>query len=353
MRAERSGRDIVGRSGEGFNGEAIAAVPTPPGRPYFPAPSARAVPLPRPLTTASRVAVAAPASAALAARDAEAGVTALRAQGLHVEAAYALGPPFGYLAGSDAARADALNALLRRDDLDAIVCLRGGYGLLRILDRIDYEAARAHPKLVVGYSDITALHLALYAEAGLPSVSGPMAAPDWGPGLDAETAADFWRVAGGASGYAVRGPGGETLAPLRDGEAEGVLLGGNLALTAALVGTPYLPDLTGAILFVEDVGEPPYRIDGLLARLRLAGVIGRLGGLVFGMFTGAEVPAGRPTLSVEDVLAHYAPFVDGPVATGLVYGHVRRKSTLPVGVRARLAVGDGAAELTVLDPVAA
>ena len=310
------------------------------------------MPLPRPLTPDSRVAVAAPASAALDARDTEAGLRALRAQGLRVEAAHDLGPPAGYLAGSDDARADALNALLRRDDLDAVVCLRGGYGLLRILDRIDYAAARAHPKLIVGYSDVTALHLALYAEAGLPGVSGPMVASDWSKGLDSEVVDDFWRVAGGASGYAVRGPGGERLMPMQAGEAEGVLLGGNLALVAALLGTPYLPDLTGALLFVEDVGEPPYRIDGMLARLRLAGVLDRLGGLVFGMFTGTEVAEGRPTLEVEEVLAHYASFVDGPVASGLVYGHVARKSTLPVGVRARLVVGPEA-ELTVLDPVAA
>ena len=151
----------------------------------------------------------------------------------------------------------------------------------------------------------------------------------------------------------MRGPGGEELATLQEGEAEGVLLGGNLALTCALLGTPYLPDLTGAVLFVEDVGEAPYRIDGLLARLRLAGELERLGGLVFGMFTGADVPPGRPTFSVDEVLAHYARFVDGPVATGLVYGHVRRKSTLPVGVRARLTASASGAELRVLSPVAA
>ncbi len=311
------------------------------------------MPLPRPLTPASRVAVAAPASAALDADDVQAGLDALRQRGLHVEAAHEIaGGPQGYLAGADAARADALNALLRRDDLDAVVCLRGGYGLLRILDRIDYAAARAHPKLVVGYSDVTALHLALWREAGLPGLSGPMVAPDW-PGLDAETEADFWRVAGGASGYDLVGPGGETLSALREGEAEGVLLGGNLALTAALLGTPYLPDLDGAILFLEDVGEPPYRIDGLLARLRLAGVLGQLGGLVLGLFTGADVPPDRPSLTVGEVLRHYSQFVDGPVATGLVYGHVRRKSTVPVGVRARLTASASGTALRVLEPVAA
>ncbi|PAP77592.1 S66 peptidase family protein [Rubrivirga marina] len=308
--------------------------------------------LPRPLAPSGHVAVVSPSSAALDPADVEAGLHALHRRGLTVDVLDVAGGPTAYLAGADDARADALNAALRRDDLDAVVCLRGGYGLLRILDRVDYAAARAHPKLVVGYSDVTALHLALYAEAGLPGVSGPMLASDWAKGLDAETEADFWRVVGGHAGYDVVGPGGEALSPLADGDTEGVLLGGNLALVTALLGTPYLPDLDGAILFVEDVGEAPYRIDGMLARLRLGGVLDRLGGLVFGMFTGADVPEGRPTYSVDEVLAQYAPHVGGPVATGLVYGHVPRKSTVPVGVRARLTCGDGEARLHVIDPVA-
>lgn len=294
----------------------------------------------------------APSSAALDPADAARGIAALRATGASVEVIGPASGPRAYLSGTDETRAEALNTALRRDDLDAIVCLRGGYGLLRILDRVDYAAARAHPKLVVGYSDVTALHLALWGRAGVPGVSGPMAVSDWAVGLDAETEADFWRVAGGDAGYDVLGPGGETLSTLKEGEAEGVLLGGNLALICALLGTPYLPGLTGAILFVEDVGESPYRIDGMLARLRLAGVLGRLGGLVFGMFTGTEVPKGRPTFSVDEVLAQYAPHVGGPVAKGLVYGHVPRKSTLPVGVRARLTAGAEGAVLHVLDPVA-
>ena len=311
----------------------------------------RAVPLPRPLTPTSRIAIAAPASAALDPRDVDAGLAALRARGLAVEAGRAHARPTTYLSASDDERADALNALLARDDLDAIVCLRGGYGTLRILDRIDYAAARAHPKLIVGYSDITALHLALYARAGLVGLSGPMVASDW-PRLDAESEAQFWAVAGGDT-VELAGPGDERLTPMQAGEATGVLLGGNLALTAALVGTPYLPDLDGAVLFLEDVGESPYRIDGMLARLRLAGVLGQLGGLVFGAFTDAAPPRDRPSFSVDEVLAHYARFVDGPVASGLVYGHIARKVAVPIGVRARLAVRDGRATLATLSPVAA
>ena len=310
------------------------------------------MPLPRPLTPQSRIAIAAPASAALDREATKAGLEALRSRGLDIDTVRAFASPHAYLSGPDAERADELNALLSRDDIDAIVCLRGGYGLLRILDRIDYDAARAHPKLIVGYSDITALHLAMVAKAGVTGLSGPMVAPDW-PQLDAESEAQFWAVAGGRAGDPLVGPGGEPLIPMREGSAEGVLLGGNLALTAALLGTPYLPDMRGAILFLEDVGEAPYRIDGLLARLRLAGVLGQLGGLVYGAFTSAEPPTDRPSFSVEEVLDQYAAHVNGPVASGLVYGHFARKITVPVGVQARLTVHDGHAELVLLTPVAA
>lgn len=320
--------------------------------PVLPLPSHPPSTKPRPLTPSGRVAVAAPSGAALDPADVEAGLAALRARGLHVEDGRARVRPLGFLSGTDDERAGELNALLARSDLDAIFCLRGGYGSLRLLDRLDYDAAARSPKLLVGYSDVTALHLALYACAGLPGLSGPMVAPDW-PRLDVETERPFWALAGGAAPFEIVGPGGERLEGMRDGKVEGVLLGGNLSLVGALLGTPYWPDMEGAILFVEDVGEPPYRVDGLLARLRLAGVLEKLGGLVFGQFTLAEPPPNRPSLSLDAVLDHYAQYVPGPVARGLVYGHFSRKSTLPVGVRARLVVDGPQASLTVLEPVVA
>ncbi len=308
------------------------------------------MPSPPPLRRSGTVAVAAPASAPLDDARYQAGLDALSARGLTVETPRTLAP-HGFLAGTDAERLGELNALLRRDDLDAIFCARGGYGVLRLLPGLDYDAARAHPKLVVGYSDITALHLALYARAGLPGLSGPMVAPDW-PEMDPASEAQFWHLAEGGVGEIV-GPGGEALEGVRPGRAEGVLLGGNLVMTAALLGTPYLPDLAGAVLFLEEVGEPPYRVDRLLAQLKLAGVLENLGGLVLGAFTGAEPPPNRPSLSLDAVLDHYTADLPCPVARGLVYGHLRPKSTLPVGVRARLEVEGDAASLTVLEPVTA
>ena len=327
-----------------------------PPRRAFPARSlptrpAALVPTPPPLRPTGTVAVAAPASAPLDDARYRAGIAALRARGLHVETPRAL-RPHGFLAGTDAERLDELNTLLRRDDLDAIFCARGGYGILRLLPDLDYEAARAHPKLIVGYSDVTALHGALYTKAGLPGLSGPMVASDW-PDLDAESEAQFWQLAEGHAPVEIVGPGGEALEAVRPGRAEGVLLGGNLTMLTALLGTPYLPDLGGAILFLEEVGEPPYRIDRLFAQLKLAGVLQRLGGLVLGGFTGADPLPNRPSLSLDAVLDHYLADLPCPVARGLVYGHFRRKSTLPFGVRARLEVEADAAALTVLDPVTA
>lgn len=308
------------------------------------------MPSPPPLHRTGRIAVAAPASAPLDDARYRAGLDALRARGLHVETPRETFAEHGFLAGPDADRLAEMNALLRRDDLDAIVCVRGGYGTLRLLPDLDYAAARAHPKLVVGYSDITALQFALYAHAGLPGLSGPMIAPDW-PDLDAASEAQFWRLAEGDAPVEIVGPGGERLVGVRPGRTEGVLLGGNLTMIAALVGTPFLPPMDGAILFLEEVGEPPYRIDRLLAQLKLAGVLGRLGGLVLGGFTGAESPPNRPSLSLDAVLDHYTAALAGPVARNLTYGHFRTKSTLPVGVRARLTVDGDDATLTALDPV--
>ena len=282
------------------------------------------MPLPPALSRSAAVAVAAPASAPLTPADLRAGLAALRARGLRVEMPAEAAmladdfAPHGYLAAPDAARLAELNGLLRRDDLDALFVVRGGYGVLRLL----------------------------------PGLSGPMVAPDW-PHLDAESEAQFWRLAEGHAPVAITGPGGEALEAVRPGRAEGVLLGGNLTMLASLLGTPYLPDLHGAILYLEEVGEPPYRVDRLLAQLRLAGVLENLGGLVLGGFTGCEPPQDRPSLPLDAVLADYTAGLPFPVARGLVYGHFRRKSTLPFGVRARLEADAGTATLTVLDPVTA
>lgn len=301
----------------------------------------------RPVPPDARLAVLAPASAPPDAERYRAGLAALRARGYRVEAPEHV-PPFGYLAGPDAHRLDRLNEAIRRDDLDAILVARGGYGCHRLLPDIDYEAARANPKLLVGYSDLTALQCALLARAGVPSLSGPMVAPDWSV-MDEATEASFRRAVSGEAPYAIENPDGEPLVTLRSGTAEGTLVAGNLAMFVALLGTPYLPSLGGALLVLEDIGEAPYKIDRMLAQLDLAGVLPRLGGLVFGRFRGCAPPPGRPSLSLADVLHTYADRVPGPVAAGLDYGHFRPQVSVPFGVPARLDASSEAPTLTVLE----
>lgn len=309
-------------------------------------------PRPRPLLPGSRIAVVAPASPPRDPARLRAGIAHLERLGYAVEVGRSAFEPHGYLCGSDAERLEELNGYLRRDDVDALFCVRGGYGTLRLLPGVDYEAARAHPKLLVGYSDITGLHLALLARAGLPGLSGPMVAVEWGES-DPASERLFWELAQGGTPGPLLGPGAEALVPLRPGEAEGLLVGGNLTLLTRLIGTPYLPELEGAILFLEEVGEQPYRIDGLLAQLRLAGHLDRLGGLVIGGITEAEPEPGRPSLTIDEVIGDYVRTLPCPVASGLVYGHFPVKNTLPVGVRGRLSVSSARAELHVLEPVVA
>ena len=307
---------------------------------------------PAPLFPGDTLAVVAPGSPPTDAERLRAGIERLEALGFRVEVGRAVWKRRGYLAGTDAERADDLNAFLRRPDVKALVCVRGGYGALRLLPHLDYEAARRHPKLLVGYSDVTALHLAFLAKAGWPGLSGPMAAVEWAD-LDAASERLFRDLARGAVPSPLLGPSGETLRPLRSGAAEGPLVGGNLAVLTRLVGTPFLPSLRGAILFLEEVGEAPYRIDGMFAHLRLAGHLDALGGLILGGFTECEPPSGRPSLPLDAVFEDYFHDVPFPVARGLVYGHFPVKNTMPVGIRARLTVDAETAELSLLEPVVA
>lgn len=245
----------------------------------------------------------------------------------------------GYLAGPDALRLADLHAALADDEVAAIHALRGGYGCMRLLDGIDTRLLRAHPKPLLGYSDLTALH-ALWFRQGLPSLHAPMAA------------SDMLRPALGASGEADRDAlfallqrgvrAGEVWSPPLDpaglrvpGTASGPLIGGNLSLVAALLGTPWAWPADGAILFLEDINEEPYRVDRLLTQLRLAGVLDAAAGFVLGSFTEGGSP--------EGVLQQMLGGLGKPVLGGWPAGHGTPNRPLPLGLPVRLHVpADGA-----------
>lgn len=247
----------------------------------------------------------------------------------------------GYLAGTDAARAADLNHFFRDPSIRAIWCARGGYGAMRLLPRLDWAAVRQDPKPLIGYSDITALHLALWQGARLVTYHGPVAEihdPAGMPAYNAEClhAALTGRLAPGP--YPLpQEPDAPALQTVVPGRARGRLLGGNLSLVASLVGTPWLPDLRGAILLLEDVDEAPYRIDRMLTHLLLAGVLDGVAGILFGHSPTCEEPKEpRPSLHLLEVLHELLGPLGVPVLYGFPCGHSRYRATLPLGAEAEL-----------------
>ncbi len=297
--------------------------------------------IPPPLAPGATLAVVSPAGPAPPG-EVERGSAALRELGyrLHpMPSAHASG---GYLAGPDAGRAaDLMDAFLDAE-IDGILCTRGGYGSMRLLPLLDYDRIAAHPKPLVGFSDITALQTALWRRCGLVTFSGPQLAKGWGKGLDAFSRAAWSEMlAGKLWGRPLPLPGDlRALEVVRPGVAEGRLLGGNLALLAALAGTGFAPDFTGAILLLEEIDEPLYRIDRMLTQLALAGLLEGVRGVVLGRFrqhTADEVREwSRPA---AELLADYLP--DVPILLGAPYGHEGECWTLPLGARALLDGKDG------------
>lgn len=243
-----------------------------------------------------------------------------------------------YLAGSDEERLADLHEMFRRPDIDAIICARGGYGTPRFLENVDYELIRKNPKIFIGYSDLTALQLAIFAKTGLVTFSGPMLAVEFASEkLDSETEAAFWKILTTAQAFGEMSPlTTEKYPVLRHGETTGRLLGGCLALINSSLGTDFLPDFTDAILLVEDVDEAPMRIDRCFAQLRNAGILHRLRGVLCGKFVDSENEEEREGHWLQTTLEDYFQNFAGPVLNKFDYGHLGRKYTLPIGVQARL-----------------
>jgi muramoyltetrapeptide carboxypeptidase len=263
----------------------------------------------------------------------------------------------GYLAGSDAARADDLNAMFADDGVDAIWCVRGGYGASRILPALDYALIQRKPKALIGYSDITALHMAIHRHAGLVTFHGPVAFRAFTPYSLGELKRVLWapqapvRLGGPPPFPRAEGwlDGENRVTTLVPGRARGRLLGGNLCLMSHLCGTPYFPDLRGAILFLEDVEEAYYRIDRMLTQLWLSGALAGVAGVAFGKFTNCNPSQfflqNRP---LEDILAERCRALGVPAISGIMVGHIEDQTTLPVGCLAELDADAGT--LTLLEP---
>lgn len=265
------------------------------------------------------------------------GITYLNEAGYHVVEGKSLYAKHGYLAGSDQLRLDDLHHMFADTEIDAIICARGGWGCLRLLDKLDYKLIKKNPKLLIGYSDITTLQLALWTEAHLVSISGPMVAVEMGSGLAELTAQHFWSQIYNENPYHIIHYQSMQTEVWNGGQAEGILLGGCLSMVAHQLGTPYSPDYRNSILFLEDIGEEPYRIDRYLAQLKQAGIFDALQGLIIGRFIDCEnKDPERPSFTTEEVLRDYFEKRPFPVLYNFPYGHGLLKVSMPVGVRAKI-----------------
>lgn len=248
-------------------------------------------------------------------------------------------PRHDFLAGDDALRAADVHAAFEDPDVAAIVCLRGGYGSGRLLDRLEVDHVRRHPKLLVGYSDITALHAWLH-RAGLPSLHAPMLASDLVlPGREDDEAALMRLLMWGLAAGVRLGSPAIGAQPHTPGVAEGRLIGGNLSLVASLLGTRWHWNAEGAILFLEDINEEPYRVDRLLNQLQQAAVLEAVNGIVLGSFSDRCHPGA--------VLEERLLPLGKPLLAGWPSGHGTPNRPLPLGLRVRLDATAG--ELTLLE----
>ena len=305
--------------------------------------SIRPLTKPRRLPERAHIAVLAPAGPSSLDNILE-GARAIERRGHRVTLAENIDRRYGgYLAGSDDERSDIVNRFLRSPEYDAFFFARGGYGSMRILDRIDYAAIRADPRPVVGFSDITAVHQAMATMAGVAGLHGPMLNLDFRNGMSPANEEWFWALLAGQA------PLTRELTPeniLFDGEAEGALFGGCLALTASLVGTPYDFWVDGGIWFWEDVDEPVYRIDRMLTHLRLSGRMRRIRGVII----GALKECGDSTEMVAFLREFFEPF-GIPVVHNLPFGHHGDNLLMPIGTKVRLSTS--AMSLTISEPAVA
>lgn len=289
--------------------------------------------VPRPLTPGDSVGVVAASGPPLPEILGK-GIECIEHMGFRVITGDNIAERDGYLAGTDGQRSADLNSMLRDPEVRAVFLARGGYGSMRILEAVDLDAVLHDPKWIIGMSDVTALQLSLYTRAGLITLSGPMLAGQIGEGLDA--ASDQWLRQALTNSLGSRNllPSDLPVSVLRHGTAQGPLLGGCLSLMSALMGTRHAPDYSGAVLFMEDVGEAPYRIDRMLMQLKLAGVLDSISGLVIGHFIGSD---GNDVSSEAERLAlamtHSLPV---PVISQFPHGHILPNLTVPHGAHVQL-----------------
>ena len=303
--------------------------------------TARPLVVPPRLPAGGTVGLVAPAGVLRSTGQLDEAVQALEGLGFRTKVGRNVLARFGFLAGTDAERARDLMAMVRDPEVDAVLAVRGGWGCARILPLLDYDEIAAHPKPIVGYSDITALLLAIYARTGLVTFHGPVGVSTW-QGL---TSGSFVRTlvdgVAPALGPETRSNRDRT-ETVRPGVAEGRVVGGNLSVIAGMAGTGYLPDFDDHVVFFEEVGEDAYRLDRMLVQLELAGTLREPAGVAWGQCSSCG--SGGSSWSANETIRRHLQGYRCPSVLGAPIGHVSPVYTLPIGLPARLDAGAGTLE---------
>lgn len=308
---------------------------------------------PQRLQPGDTVGLISPSRATFLSQDLDIAIDLLAAFGLKSKPGRHVLNRYGYLGGRDQERAADINELFADKSVAGILAVHGGWGAARVLPHLDYDVIRRNPKALIGYSDITALHTGIHARTGLVSFHAPTGRSRW-----TSFSADYFRrVVMGAEALTMTNPTelGDSLVQIEDrvrtitpGVARGRLLGGNLTVLTALMGSPYLPDFDGAILVLEDVEEQLYRIDRMMTQLALAGVLKRVAGVVFGKCTKCEPGENYGSNTLEEILNDHVRSLGIPAFEGAMIGHIAKQFTLPIGAPVEIDAGKG--EIRMLEP---
>lgn len=331
-----------------LGGAALAAVSLPSIA--KPAAAGPAVLRPKRLSKGDLVGLIGPAGATFHPDRVEIAQENLAALGLRTRLGDHVLDRYGYLAGKDEDRAADINAFFADPEIRLVLAQGGGWGCNRLLPLLDYDLIRKNPKIVMGFSDVTGLLLGIHARTGLVTFHGPMGGSSWS-GFTTEHAR---RVLFDAEAITMQNLVGDAdrlvqvenrVVTITPGTARGRLLGGNLTVLTALMGSGYLPDFDGCILFIEDVREEVYRVDRMLTQLKLAGVLGQISGLVFGRCTDCEPTSRYGSLTLEEVFADHIAPLGIPAWYGSMIGHIKNYFTVPQGVEAEIDAAAGTIRL--------
>lgn len=307
--------------------------------------------LPRPLKRGDTVGLVSPSSASNDEILFQFAQETLEALGFEVLRGKHLTDRYGHLAGKDADRAEDINEMFDNKKVSAIICIRGGSGAARILPLLDYKTIQNNPKPILGYSDITAIHNAIYAQTGLITFHGPNGTGSWNSFnvqqfeqmFFDQQLVRFENEQKKGDDLIVKKNRIQTITP---GQAEGVIVGGNLTVLTGLAGSPYLPDFKNKILFLEDVGEDPYRVDRMMSTLQLMGALDEIKGFIFGQCSDCDPSGGYGSLTIWQILQDFIRPLKIPAYRGAMIGHVDKQFIVPIGAKVKMNADQGYFEMT-------